>query len=193
MAFLQWWLLLSLFLHSILLARCDDEDDNLLQAINQYRTSLNLTTLTKNDRAECLSSKVAHQFKDQPCTNTTGSNTIPGTEPQYTDFPNLLIKCQLNSTITRDGQIMPACVPNLDPSLVASNFTKSQYTRYLNDSAFTGVGIGSEGNWIVVILTTSTSDGSYSVGTNLNNDSGASSLASVGHLVVLFAAFFVLH
>ncbi|XP_073127193.1 uncharacterized GPI-anchored protein At5g19250-like [Henckelia pumila] len=193
MAFLRWCLLLSLFIHSILLARCDDEDDNLFQAINQYRTSLNLTTLTKNDRAECLSSKVADQFKGQPCTNTTGSNTVPGTEPNYSNFPNLLTECKLNSTTTRDGQILPACVPNLDPSLVASNFTKSQYARYLNDSTFTGIGIGSEDNWIVVILTTSTPDGSYSVGTNFNDDSGASNLASVGHLVALLAAFFVLH
>ncbi|XP_073026042.1 uncharacterized GPI-anchored protein At5g19250-like [Primulina eburnea] len=192
MAFLRWWFLLSLFLHSILLARSDDDDDNLHRAINQYRTSLNLTILTKNERAECLGSEVADQFKNQPCTNTTGPNAVPGTEPQYTDFPNLLTKCRLNATTTRDGQILPACVPNLDPSLVISNFTKSQYTRYLNDSTFSGIGIGSEGNWIVVILTTSTPDGSYSVGTNSNN-SGAYSLASISYFVALFAAFFVLH
>lgn len=56
---------------------------------------------------------------------------------------------------------MPACIPNLDPDLVLTNFTKSQYSLNLNQTNFTGIGIGSEDNWIVVILTTSTPEGSY--------------------------------
>ncbi|KAK9182538.1 hypothetical protein WN944_025683 [Citrus x changshan-huyou] len=56
---------------------------------------------------------------------------------------------------------MPACVPNLEHSLVLSNFTKSQYSDSLNDTKYKGAGIGSEDNWIVVILTTSTPAGSY--------------------------------
>lgn len=138
-----------------------DEDDNLLKGINNYRVSLNLTALIKNDNAECLADELANQLKDQPCTNTTGSNTVPGTEPQFSDYPNLLTKCHLNVSNTRDGVIMPACVPNLDPSLVLSNFTKSQYSDSLNDTSYTGAGVGSEDNWIVVILTTNTPAGSF--------------------------------
>ncbi|KAK4388538.1 putative GPI-anchored protein [Sesamum angolense] len=155
-----------------------DKEDNLLQGINQYRASLNLTALTKNDRAGCLADEIADQFKNQPCTNTTGSNTVPGTEPQYSDYPKLLAKCHLNVTTTRDGQIMPACVPNLDSGLVLSNFTKSQYSGYLNGTQYTGIGIGSEDNWIVVVLTTSTPEGDYSPGSNTDN--GAASLTPSG-------------
>ncbi|XP_047960355.1 uncharacterized GPI-anchored protein At5g19250-like [Salvia hispanica] len=187
-------LFLSLLFHSALFIKCDDEEDNLLQGINQYRTSLNLTALTKSDRAECLASEVADQFKKQPCTNTTGANTVPGTEPQISSFPNLLTKCHLNVTTTRDGQIMPACVPNLDPTLVLSNFTKSLYSGYLNDTKFSGVGIGSEDNWIVVVLTTSTPEGNYSPGTNENNDddNGAAGLSPIGAVVLLLVGLFML-
>ncbi|KAK4482892.1 hypothetical protein RD792_010065 [Penstemon davidsonii] len=168
-----------------------DEEDNLLQGINQYRASLNLTALTKVDRAECLASEVADQFKKQPCTNSTGSNTVPGTEPQYANFPNLLSKCHLNVTTTRDGQILPACVPNLEPGLVLSNFTRSQYSGYLNDTQFTGIGIASEDNWIVVVLTTSTPEGNYQVGSN-SNMNGAYGLKAVGYIVYLLISFFML-
>ncbi|KAK6146093.1 hypothetical protein DH2020_019962 [Rehmannia glutinosa] len=191
MASLSQFLLLSLLFHSILIIKCDDEEDNLVQGINQYRASLNLTALTKNDRAECLASEVADQFKNQPCTNSTGSNTVPGTEPQYSNFPGLLSKCHLNVTTTRDGQILPACVPSLDPSLVLSNFTMSQYSGFLNDTQFSGIGVGSEDNWIVVVLTTSTPDGNYAPGTN--SDNGANSLtAIVGHIAFLMVGFFML-
>ncbi|XP_030536126.1 uncharacterized GPI-anchored protein At3g06035 [Rhodamnia argentea] len=159
-------LLLALLTLSILssnrLVKCDSEEDNLLQGINGYRTSLNLTALTKNDKAECLAEEIADQFKNQPCTNTTGADTVPGTEPQFSNYPTLLANCHLNVSITRDGAIMPACVPNLVPTLVLSNFTQSQYSGNLNDSKYTGIGISSEKDWMVVILTTNTPEGSYS-------------------------------
>ncbi|XP_051152904.1 uncharacterized GPI-anchored protein At5g19250-like [Andrographis paniculata] len=186
----QYFLILSLLCHSISIIKCDDEEDNLLQGINRYRATLNLKALTKNDRAECLAEKVAEQFKNQPCTNTTGANTVPGTEPQYADFPKLLSKCNLNVTTTRDGQIMPACVPNLEPAVVLSNFTKSQYSGNLNDTQYTGIGIGSEKNWIVVVLTTSTPEGNYALGTNKNNN-GAAAVAIPGVLAVGYALFLV--
>lgn len=146
-----------------------DEEDNLLSALNSYRATLNLTTLTQNDRAKCLADKIADQFKDQPCTNTTGSNTVPGTEPEFANYPDLLNKCHLNVTTTRDGAVLPACVPNLDAGLVISNYTQSQYSGYLNDTKYSGVGIGSEDNWIVVVLTTSTPEGGFSPGSNAVN------------------------
>ncbi|CAI8604743.1 unnamed protein product [Vicia faba] len=158
------WILLSSYV--ILLinhpVKCgDDEKDNLYQGINKYRASLNLKSLTKNKNADCLADRIADQFKNQPCTNTTGANTVPGTEPQFSNYPNLLAKCHLAITDTKDGTVMPACVPGLASTLVLANFTKSLYSENLNDTQFTGIGIGSEDNWIVVVLTTDTPTGNF--------------------------------
>lgn len=167
-----------------------DEEDNLLKGINSYRASLNLKTLRENDKAKCLADEMADQFKDQPCTNTTGANTVPGTEPQFSDYPKLLSKCKLNVTTTRDGMIMPACVPNLVPDLVLSNFTKSQYSNYLNDTKFSGVGIGSDDNWMVVVLTTSNPEGSFTPDNSSANL--VFQLGLISHAVFLLVAFLIL-
>ncbi|XP_034889620.1 uncharacterized GPI-anchored protein At3g06035 [Populus alba] len=177
--------LLCIISHPVL---CDDQEDGLLQSINNYRTSLNLTALTKNDNAECLAGELADQFKDQPCTNATGSNTVPGTETQFPNYPSLLAKCHLNISNTRDGALMPACVPNLDPSLVLTNFTKTQYSDSLEDAKFTGAGIGSDGNWIVVVLTTSTPEGSFVTSKADSSDYNAANLTdkNTGLMFLLF-------
>ncbi|GAV84602.1 hypothetical protein CFOL_v3_28046 [Cephalotus follicularis] len=164
-----------------------DEDDTLLQGINNYRTSLNLTSLTKNGNAECLADEIANQFKNQPCTNTTGANTVPGTEPQFANYPDLLTKCHLNISDTKDGAVMPACVPNLVPSLVLTNFTETQYSENLNDTQYTGVGIGSDGNWIVVVMTTDTPGGNFET-YNVASLVGKSSLASLLLFLLMGAA-----
>lgn len=137
---------------------------------------------------------MADQFKNQPCTNTTGANTVPGTEPQFANYPNLLAKCHLNVSNTRDGVILPACVPNLVPSLVLSNFTKSQYSDYLNDTKYTGVGIGSEDDWIVVVLSTKTPEGSFvpSIGENANAASFPNIHMTYRFLFLLMASIFLL-
>ncbi|XP_016486141.1 putative GPI-anchored protein At3g06035 [Nicotiana tabacum] len=190
MASLPRYLFISLLLvHSILfsIVKCDDEEDNLLRGINSYRASLNLTALRENDKAKCLADEMADQFKDQPCTNTTGANTVPGTEPQFSDYPKLLSKCDLNATTTRDGMIMPACIPNLVSDLVLSNYTKSQYSNYLNDTKFSGVGIGSDDNWVVVVLTTNNPEGSFTPDTSSANL--ISGLGLISHAVLIVAAF----
>ncbi|KAL0717614.1 hypothetical protein Bca4012_066936 [Brassica carinata] len=146
-----------------------DEEDVLFIGINSYRTSQNLTTLNNNEKAECLADEIAEQLENKPCTNDTGSATVPGTEPQFADYPHILAKCHLSVSDTRDGVIMPACVPFLESSssLVLTNFTKSKYSLSLNDSKFTGMGIGKEDDWIVVVLTTNTNtpQGSFSTAT----------------------------
>ncbi|CAJ1925326.1 unnamed protein product [Sphenostylis stenocarpa] len=160
MALSRFSLLFTLLLFVIV--KCDhDEEDNLYQQINNYRKSLNLASLTKNENAKCFADEMVDQFKDQPCTNSTGANTVPGTEPRFSNYPDLLNKCHLNISNTRDGAVMPACVPGLAPSVVLTNFTQSLYSGNLNDSKFTGVGIGSDDNWIVVVLTTNTPEGSF--------------------------------
>ncbi|MBA0681440.1 hypothetical protein Goari_023242, partial [Gossypium aridum] len=172
------------------------EEDDLLKGINSYRASLNLTSLTTNENAECLADELAEEFKNQPCTNSTGANTVPGTEPQFANYPNLLAKCHLNVSVTRDGAVMPACVPNLAPSLVLTNFTQSQYSGSLNDTKYTGIGIGSEGDWIVVVLTTSTTEGNYATATTTATTNAANSVSEITiihHLLLLLmAAFYML-
>ncbi|CAH8356677.1 unnamed protein product [Eruca vesicaria subsp. sativa] len=166
-----------------------DEEDVLFTGINSYRTSQNLTTLNKNKNAECLADQLAEQFKDKPCTNSTGSATVPGTEPQFADYPNILAKCHLNVSDTRDGSIMPACVPRLESSLVLTNFTKSQYSLSLNDSKFTGMGIGKEDDWIVVVLTTNTPEGNYSPATKQDSNGFTFSISLFSYLLAFMLSF----
>lgn len=166
MGFLQrHHLLLLVLVHSILFLSYQvqslDEKQNLLQGLNSYRASLNLSALTENSNADCFADELASQFKNQPCSNTTGADTVPGTEPQLSNYLDLLAKCQLNITDTRDGALMPVCVPNLDPNLVLTNYTETQYTQYLNESTYIGAGIGAEGNWMVVVLSTNTMGGAF--------------------------------
>ncbi|RWV96218.1 hypothetical protein GW17_00041090 [Ensete ventricosum] len=129
--------------------------------INDYRVTLNLSSLTENKNADCLAAQLASAFKGQDCSNTTGSDTVPGTEQQFPNFPDYLAACHLNATVTRDGFIMPACVPDLVPDIVLANYTKSQYNQKLNDSSYAGIGIAEEDNWVVVVLTTNTATGNY--------------------------------
>ncbi|KAE9611660.1 putative CAP domain-containing protein [Lupinus albus] len=172
-------LLLSSFLLVNYPVKCDhDEKYNLYQGINKYRASLNMETLTKNENADCLANEIAEQFKNQPCTNTTGANTVPGTEPQFSNYPELLTKCHLSISNTRDGSVMPACVPGLVPNLVLTNFTQSIYSDVLIDTKYTGVGIGSEKNWIVVVLTTNTPAGNFAP----YSSNGADLISRVGFI-----------
>ncbi|XWS57553.1 hypothetical protein CRYUN_Cryun09bG0184300 [Craigia yunnanensis] len=49
---------------------CDDEEDNLLQGLNSFRTSVNLPAFTKNKNAQCVAEEIADDIDDdQPCKN----------------------------------------------------------------------------------------------------------------------------
>lgn len=162
---------------------CDDTSDQLFKGINTYRSSLNLSALTVNKNADCLAEQLAEQFKGQPCSNSTGANTVPGTEPQFPKYPTFLDHCHLNATVTQDGMPMPACVPGLDSALVLANFTKSQYSANLNDSKYVGAGIASEGDWVVVVLTTNTPGGSF---TTASSAVAISKVSVIGFMLTLF-------
>ncbi|KAG0448480.1 hypothetical protein HPP92_003137 [Vanilla planifolia] len=183
-------LLYLVFLFAFLpFARSDDATEKLLNDINKYRTSLNLSSFIENDNANCLANQIAKQFKDQPCTNTTGANTIPGTEEQFPNYPDLLSHCDLNTEVTQDAAIMPACVPNLDTDDLLSNFTKSQYSGSLNDSRFAGIGLADEGNWVVMVLSTDTPTGSLAPATGAGVVLNA---VLYCYLVILFFALVLL-
>ncbi|CAH8313616.1 unnamed protein product [Eruca vesicaria subsp. sativa] len=187
--------LLSLSLHRPVLS--NQEEESLLQGINDYRTSLKLTTLTENENAACLAEEIAELIKHQPCTNTSGPASVPGSQTGFPGFLELLNNCEISVTSTRDGEIMPACAPDLDASLLLSSFTKTRYNKNLNDSKFTGIGVASDNDWIVVILTTSTPEGGYTPapeeGEVPDTDSGftfgVNGVVSSCLLVLLFAFF----
>ncbi|KAK9691874.1 hypothetical protein RND81_09G225900 [Saponaria officinalis] len=140
----------------------DDEENNLLQGLNSYRTTLQLPAFTKNKQAGCLADELAEELEDRPCVATTAANAIPaGSGSNFINYPKLLKKCNIDPNTTTNGIILPVCVPKLVPTLVLTNYTHTGYARYINDSRFTGAGLGSEDDWIVVVLSTSTVGGSF--------------------------------
>lgn len=152
--------------HAVLLfshtARCDHEEEgDLLQGINSFRTSMKLPALAKHDRAGCLADEIADELEDRPCTNATTALGAVGAQTRLTNYPNALDKCNVDINTTTDGVVMPVCVPKLVSTLVLTNYTHSPYARFLNDSRYTGAGLGSDDNWMVVILTTSSPAGSF--------------------------------
>ncbi|TVU37516.1 hypothetical protein EJB05_10832 [Eragrostis curvula] len=190
-------LLCFLILASSLLhcARSDGNDAQLLKGINSYRSSQKVPALSENNNAACLAEQLAKQFKGQQCTNSTGANTVIGTEQQFPDYPKYLDRCHLNASVTEDGQVMPACVPGLSPfDVVLTNYTKSQYNRFLNDSKYSGVGIANEGDWVVVVLSTSTDSGDYSPAPpgSASGNWAAASVRPFSHLVLLLVGFAIL-
>ena len=114
-------------------------------------------------------------------------SAAPGNKPNFTNFDKLLDKCDINGNNTLDGVILPVCVPKLDPTAVLSNYTNSQYAKYLNDSSYTGAGIGSEENWMVVVLSTNTSTGSFSGAASL-----IANISMSNNLVALFFGLLVI-
>lgn len=87
---------------------------------------------------------------------------------------------------------MPACVPNLDQSIVLSNYTHSQYASSLNDTKYSGIGIGSDKDWIVVILTTGTPTGNFATGSSVPDNFVAKLSPIQPMLCVLIGIFYLL-
>ncbi|XP_065853379.1 uncharacterized GPI-anchored protein At3g06035-like [Euphorbia lathyris] len=164
------------FLTSPLLS--DDKEDSVLQGINSYRTSLRLPSLTKNKKASCLADEIADQLEDQPCSSSSSV--------QLSRYPDLFDKCGIDVNHTTDGAVLPVCVPKLVPTLVLTNLTHNpQYAKFVNDSKFTGAGIGSEDDWMVVVLSTNSPAGTFAAGNRLVSGVGVGSLFVVGVFVFL--------
>lgn len=181
----QWLLNYDLY-HLI----CTEDEDNVLLGINSFRHSVNLPALAKNAKADCLADEIADELQDEPCSSTTnGASIVPSTpNTLLPDLPKHLKKCKINVNSTVDGIIMPVCVPKLVPTLVLTNYTHSPYAKYLNSSKYTGVGVGSEDDWMVVVLGTDTLGGSFSGVVSLVSEVG------LAHCLVslMLGLFFVL-
>lgn len=141
------------------------EEDIVLQGLNRYRTSSGLPAFANNEKASCLADKIAERvLENQPC--SANANSI-----QLSNYPDFLQYCGVDVTHVRDGLVLPVCVPKLVPNLVLADYTKTQRANYIKDLKFTGAGIASEDNWMVVVLSTNNPEGSVT-------DIGGSSFTS---------------
>nr|POF14909.1 putative gpi-anchored protein [Quercus suber] len=142
---------------------CAEDEDNLLQGINSYRNSLNRPALIKNEKADCLADEIANELEDEPCTSPTNGATIkPSSTTQLPDLPKHFKKCRIDVNTTVNGIILPVCVPKLVPTIVLTNYTRTANAKYINSSKYTLAGFGAEDDWMVTVLGTNTTGGSFS-------------------------------
>lgn len=180
------------FIRTFFCCVCDvvEAEDNLLQGLNSYRTTQRVPPFVKNDKADCVADEIANKLEDQPCTNhTTESTVTPGSvPPRLSNYQDILSECKVNPNTTRDGFILPVCIPNRIPTLALTNYTQTGYSRYLNDSRYVGAGVGSKKEWMVVVLTTSTRGGSFTAGAATS----VTVMAGVGLMGLLFSCLVLL-
>ena len=151
--------------------------------------ALNLPNFTENNKAACLANNIASQLKNETCKNAFHYGSTPGTKPNVTEYDKLLDGCDIKDNHTVQGVILPVCLPRLDPFLVLSNYTTPQYAKYLKDSNYTGTGIVSEDNWMVVVLYTNTSAGNFSgVASLIANVSLGNSLVALSIAILVVSA-----
>ncbi|XVE62987.1 hypothetical protein DITRI_Ditri06bG0163600 [Diplodiscus trichospermus] len=141
---------------------CNDEKD-LFQGLNCYRTIMNLPPFSKQKLAGCLAEKLADEIvdDDKPCKNPSSSR---GNETRLSDHPKAISMCNIDVNTTTDAIVLPVCVPDMVQTLLLTNYTRTHYSKYINDSSFTIIGMGSEDDWMVVILSKNTSTGSLANG-----------------------------
>ncbi|XP_050380762.1 uncharacterized GPI-anchored protein At5g19250-like [Argentina anserina] len=166
-------------------AYCNEEEDDLFDGLNNFRQTLNLSELTRNDKAGCIADEISDALQGQPCSHAADYEIKPGNGPVFPYFSKLIIKCNIDNSTTADGIILPVCVPNLDPDIVLNNYTNTKFARFLNDSKYTGAGVGSEDDWMIVVLTTDSPSGSFT---------GGACLVAVGmvhYMVALFLGLFL--
>lgn len=166
------------------------EEDDLLMGINSFRHSANLSALAKNGNADCLADEIANELEDEPCSSATnGASIVPSNSTMLLpDLPKHLKKCKINPNSTAEGIIMPVCVPKLVPTLVLTNYTHTPYAKNLNSSKYSGVGVGAENDWMVVVLSTDTVGGSFASAVSLVSEVGLAHCV-VSLLLGLFVVF----
>ncbi|CAI9102249.1 OLC1v1000490C1 [Oldenlandia corymbosa var. corymbosa] len=168
-------------------ALCDDEEDHLMQGLNSYRQSHNAQILQKNDKADCLADEIADEIEDKPCPATGYLASKPGPPTVVNNYPDLLKKCKIDPNTTQEAVILPVCVSKRVATLVLTNYTQTPNSGFLNNTRFTGAGIGTEDDWTVLVLTTNT------VGGSLANEGCFGIVLSLRHLGLgLIVGFFLL-
>ncbi|KAJ0526278.1 hypothetical protein HanHA300_Chr09g0321371 [Helianthus annuus] len=109
-----------------------------------------------------MADQIANALEHKACSTMAGPSIITSTRPRYANYPDIVKKCDIDINTTTDGVILPVCVPKRVPTLVLTNYTQSSYANYLNNSRYSGVGIGKENDWVVVVLATNTPAGTFS-------------------------------
>lgn len=140
----------------------------------------------RSNKAFCLADKIADGLEDKNCEEFRNYYPVPGKNDKIPNFEKSVHKCKININTTQDGVIMPVYVPKLDKDDAFSNYTKkSHFTKYLNDSKYTIAGVGSDHDWMVLIISTNTTSGDFS--------SASSLIAGKGHWLVVatFLSVFV--
>ncbi|KAE9593674.1 hypothetical protein Lalb_Chr18g0045571 [Lupinus albus] len=155
--------LLFVFLLLSIPVHCGDEEESVFKGINSYRQVQKLTPFNKVSKASCLAEEVAEELEDEPCENVNQYAPSLTSSPKIPNLQKHINKCDININTTTDGVVLPVCVSKLEPTIVLSNYTHTdRYSRYLNNSVYTGAGLGSEHDWMVLVLTTNTTTGSFS-------------------------------
>ncbi|XP_065853920.1 uncharacterized GPI-anchored protein At5g19250-like [Euphorbia lathyris] len=168
MASLKSQLFLVLLVATFLLASpvySDDEEEDLLKTLNTHRAYMGLPILSENEEASCVADRIAQTLKKHTCENNFKPFQL------NEDTHHILSKCEINVNHTKHSVVLPVCVPDLDVIEVFTNYTKTNFAKYLNNSGYAQAGISSDGDWMVVVLGTNTVDGDFA-------SSGASSLVS---------------
>ncbi|RDY13259.1 putative GPI-anchored protein, partial [Mucuna pruriens] len=150
---------------------CNDKEDSVFKGINSYRQTRNLAPLKQVPKASCLAYEVANEIEDMPCENVNQyyPSSVSDGSLKSLDMQKHIDKCDIHINTTSDGIVLPVCVSKLEPTIVLSNYTHSDnYAQFLNNSKYTGAGLGSEDDWMVLVLTTNTTTGSFSAATSLN-------------------------
>ncbi|KAK7337797.1 hypothetical protein VNO77_18384 [Canavalia gladiata] len=149
---------------------CDDKEESVFKGINVFRQTRNLQPLNRVPKATCLADEVADEIEDMPCENVNQFYPAPsaGSNLRIPNLQKHTDKCDINISTITDGVILPVCVSKLEPTIVLSNYTHSErYVQFLNNSKYSGAGLGSEDDWMVLVLTTNSTTGSFSAATSL--------------------------
>uniref|UniRef100_A0A2C9VGY5 Uncharacterized GPI-anchored protein At5g19230-like domain-containing protein n=2 Tax=Manihot esculenta TaxID=3983 RepID=A0A2C9VGY5_MANES len=127
---------------------------DLFKSLNCHRAFLDLPTFVENKETGCFAGELAQKLGDQPCNE---ANSSSASNPlQLDQYPEILSKCNIDINNTKDDVALPVCVPQLAPTKVFTNYTRTDYAQYINDSNFAEAGVGSKGDWMVVVLSTNT-------------------------------------
>ncbi|KAM0034114.1 hypothetical protein Hdeb2414_s0016g00493661 [Helianthus debilis subsp. tardiflorus] len=108
-----------------------------------------------------MADQIADALEHKACSTMAGPSIITSTQPRYANYPDIVKKCDIDINTTTDGVILPVCVPKRVPTLVLTNYTQSSYASYLNNSRYSGVGIGKENDWVVLVLASNTPAGTF--------------------------------
>lgn len=132
---------------------------------------------------------MAEELENQPCPS---GGITPAPASHFSQYPKLLDKCDIDINTTTEGIILPVCVHDRVATLVLTNYTQSRHAGYLNNSKYSGAGIGSEKDWTVVVLTTSTVGGSFASGVTSLINSSVFGISTIHYyLMFLLLGFFL--